>query len=89
MAAGEFDRAATLRAQADRTDPESVADVLDERAAGPVDPADVAPASDEEVAAITREVRPRSAAPSRAGITGPGSGADGAGVGAGGPTQKY
>jgi hypothetical protein len=31
---------------------------------------------DEEVAAITRTIQPKSDAPSRAGITGPGSGAD-------------
>ena len=88
LAAGDVEQAERLRAQADHTDPELVADVLDEREAGPVDPNDVAPASDEEVAAITREIRPRSAAPSRAGIVGPGSGADGSGVGTGGPTQK-
>ena len=86
---GDRDRAAALAAQADRTDPQSVANVRDEMDAGPVDPDDVRPASDDEVAAITRTVRPHSSAPSRAGITGPGSGADGEGVGAGGPTKKY
>jgi transcription elongation GreA/GreB family factor len=87
-AEGDFERAEKLRAQADRTDPEAVADVLDERELGPLNPDDVRPASDEEVAAITRTIQPKSDAPSRAGIVGPGSGADGAGVGTGGPTQK-
>ncbi|MBW4024126.1 MAG: hypothetical protein HIU92_13540 [Proteobacteria bacterium] len=87
--AGDHERAAALSAQARHADAEALATARQERDEGPVDPDDVKPASDEEVAAITRTVRPHSSAPSRAGIVGPGSGADGEGVGAGGPTQKY
>ena len=67
-------------AQADRIDPQAVIDVLQERANDPVPTgrtgADAAPQNDEEVAAITRTIQPHSDAPSRSGITGPGSGAD-------------
>ena len=87
-AEGDTERAERLSIQADRTDPEAVADVLDEREAGPLNPDDSRPASDAEVAAITRTVQPHSAAPSRAGVTGSGSGADGVGGGTGGPTRK-
>lgn len=79
QAAGDDDEADRLFAEADRIDPEAVANVLQERADDPVPTrtgADAAPQNDEEVAAITRTIQPHSDAPSRSGITGPGSGAD-------------
>lgn len=79
QAAGDDDEADRLFAEADRIDPEAVANVLQERADDPVPArtgADAAPQNDEEVAAITRTIQPHSDAPSRSGITGPGSGAD-------------
>lgn len=79
QAAGDDDGADRLFAEADRIDPEAVANVLQERADDPTPTragADAAPQNDEEVAAITRTIQPRSDAPSRSGITGPGSGAD-------------
>jgi lipopolysaccharide biosynthesis regulator YciM len=80
QAAGDDDRAEMLFAEAEKTDPEAVAAFLADRAADPNDTAtsaDAEPQDDEEIAAMTRTVQPGSAAPSRAGITGPGSGADG------------
>jgi hypothetical protein len=80
QAAGDDDRAELLFAEAEKTDPEAVATFLAERASDPADTAtsaDAEPQNDEEVAAMTRTVQPGSAAPSRAGITGSGSGADG------------
>ena len=61
------------------TDPEAVANVLQERAGDPLPPrtgTDAAPQNDEDIAAMTRTIQPRSDAPPRSGITGPGSGAD-------------
>lgn len=76
-AAGDADEADRLFAEAEKTDPEAAADVLqDDMAIADATTADTRPASDEELAAMTTTVRPRSDAPSRAGITGPGSGAD-------------
>ena len=79
--AGEDDRADLLMEQARRTDPQAVEDALMEAMPNVLtaDERDLASgrASDEEVAAISRTVQPHAAAPSRAGITGPGSGADG------------
>jgi hypothetical protein len=80
QAAGDDDRAELLFAEAEKTDPEAVAAFLADRAADPNDTAtgiDAEPQNDEEIAAMSRTVQPGSAAPSRAGITGPGSGADG------------
>lgn len=76
QAAGDDAEAERLFDQAQRVDPEAVANVLQERdAALTADIADV-PASDQEVAAITETVQPNSDPPSRAGISGAGSGAD-------------
>jgi hypothetical protein len=75
-AAGNQDEADTLFAEANRIDPSAVEAALSD--AGGDYRAAVEPAgNDEEVARISREIRPGSAAPSRAGITNSGSGADG------------
>ena len=75
---GDDAEADRLFEQANRTDPEAVEDVLQEEGA-PV-PSDAAGAGDdEEVARISRQIEPHSDAPSRAGITPSGSGADGMG----------
>ena len=63
--------------QAGKTDPDAVSDVLAERTDGGAPGADILPQDDEEIAALSRTIEPRSAAPSRAGITESGSGADG------------
>jgi len=79
QAAGDDGKAELLFAEAEKTDPEAVAAFLQDRAADPNDTAtssDAEPQNDEEIAAMSRTVQPRSAPPSRAGITGPGSGAD-------------
>lgn len=74
---GNDAEAERLFQQAERTDPEAVANVLQERdAAFSADAAD-RPGADEEVAAITGTVEPHADAPARAGISGTGSGADG------------
>ena len=73
-AEGDDAKAGELLDQAMRTDPDGLANVLKED--GPSMPGDEGVASDEEVAAISRQVEPKSDAPSRAGITGSGSGAD-------------
>lgn len=78
---GEADRADRLLEQARQTDPEAVETLLLEL--GPTEPSPdpmddaTGPASDREVELISRQIQPGSDAPSRAGITGPGSGADG------------
>ncbi len=72
--AGNQDEADRLFADAARLDPVAVATVLAEHQEGAS--ADTQPASDEEVAAMSRTVEPHQDAPSRAGITGSGSGAD-------------
>jgi hypothetical protein len=72
---GDLDKAERLMEDARRTDPEAVAEALAETTQGAsLDAAEVG--SDAEVAAIGRTIQPGSAAPSRAGITGSGSGAD-------------
>ena len=71
---GDEETADRLFAEASRIDPAAVEAVLDEAVATREPPPP--PASDEEVAAITRTVQPHSDAPSRAGITQDGSGAD-------------
>ncbi len=74
---GDDTKADMLIDQAMRTDPDGLADALaQDRGATPL-PGDADMASDEEVAAISRTMEPGSDAPSRAGITGSGSGADG------------
>ena len=89
-ARGDQDEADRLFAQAERIDPEAVANVLAERRGdtggtaapqdlGPQQDQDLGPQQDEEVAAITRTVTGHDAWPP-AGITGSGSGADGEGI---------
>jgi hypothetical protein len=80
---GEDDRADLLMEQARRTDPQAVEDLLMEigpQELSPDEPAVVdGVASDREVELMSRQIEPGSDAPSRAGITGSGSGADGQG----------
>jgi len=80
---GEDDRADLLMEQARRTDPQAVEDLLMEigpQELTPDEPAVVdGVASDREVELMSRQIEPGSDAPSRAGITGSGSGADGQG----------
>ena len=75
---GENDRADLLMEQARHVDPQAVEDVLMEIGPGELAPdgAAEAPASDREIELMSRQVQPGSDAPSRAGITGSGSGAD-------------
>ena len=73
---GRLDEAERLLAEATHVDPEAVEEALAETRQGArLDAAEVG--TDAEVAAMTRTVEPGSASPSRAGITGSGSGADG------------
>ena len=78
--AGGDDRADLLMEQARRTDPLAVEDLLSETGPQELSPDGPAladgPASDREVELMSRQVEPGSDAPSRAGITGSGSGAD-------------
>lgn len=82
--AGDDDRADALLDQARRTDPLAVEDLLLEIGFGelsPERPESFDPATaDAEVAAISRQVKPQADAPSRAGITDTGSGADDEGL---------
>ena len=77
--AGNDDEADRLLDEADRVDPQAVGDAL--AAEGPhaeiAGEPDAASDADEEVRLMTATVEPHSDAPSRAGITGEGSGADG------------
>jgi len=80
---GEDDRADLLMEQARRTDPQAVEDLLMEIGPGELSPdgaglADEA-GDDREIELMSRQIEPGSDAPSRAGITGSGSGADGQG----------
>ena len=77
---GEDDRADLLMEQARHVDPEAVEDVLMEIEPNELAP-DEAPAGDpatidREIELMSRQIEPGSDAPSRAGITGAGSGAD-------------
>jgi hypothetical protein len=76
QAAGEDEQAEELTDQALRTDPDGLADALAQDSDGLALAADSGVAEDDEVAAISRQIRPHSDSPSRAGITGSGSGAD-------------
>ena len=77
VAEGDDTKADDLIDQALRTDPDGLADALaQDRDAAPL-PGDADVPDDDEVAAISRTIQPKSDAPSRAGITGAGSGADG------------
>ena len=76
QARGDEDEADRLFAEADKADPDAVIAVLQERSGSRVRGADPAPQDDEEIAAMSRTVEPGSDAPSRAGVSGRGSGAD-------------
>ena len=83
QAAGDDDLADRLFADAARLDPDAVSAALAQEAANPADTstgADAAPQDDAEIAAISsmRDLPDR--APSRSGISGPGSGADSEGT---------
>jgi hypothetical protein len=71
---GDDETADRLFAEASRIDPQAVEAVLSEAVVTREAPPP--PASDEEIAAMSRTVQPHSDAPSRAGITRDGSGAD-------------
>ena len=75
--AGDGDEAERLFAAADRIDPDAVITLLQERANEPPANAPTEEQDDDEIAAMSRTVQPDSAAPSRAGVSGRGSGADG------------
>ena len=73
---GRHEDAERLLDEAQRTDPQALEEALAEsRVGAKMDAAEVG--TDAEVAAISRTIEPGSSAPSRAGITGSGSGADG------------
>ena len=74
--AGDDDEASRLFAAAERIDPQAVIAVLEERRGDPAAVPGGEAQNDDEVAAITRTVEPGADAPSRAGISGRGSGAD-------------
>ena len=81
QAAGNADEADRLFAAAERVDPDAVIAVLQERRDEP--PAgtgsqagDAGPQDDAEIAAMSRTVEPSADAPSRAGVSGRGSGGD-------------
>lgn len=83
QAAGEDELADQLFAEAGRVDPDAVSAVLAERAGDPGDGAtgaDSAPQDDDEIAEISSMRGLPTKAPSRSGITGSGSGADGEGT---------
>ena len=73
---GRHEDAERLFDEAQRTDPQALEEALAEsRTGAKLDAAEAA--GDAEVARISRTVEPGASAPSRAGITGSGSGADG------------
>ena len=75
-AAGDVEQAAALLDQAQKADPSAVIETVSEHGDGAIPTAaDYTP-----IATESETVLPHSAAPSRAGITGPGSGADGQGL---------
>ncbi len=79
QAAGDEEEAERLFADAERADPQAVIAVLEEHQG---DPATAAPEpqDDAELAAESRTVQPGADAPSRAGVSGRGSGADTQGI---------
>ncbi len=76
QAAGDDDEADRLFAEADRIDPDAVVAVLQERASDAPRAVDTEEQDDDEIAAMSRTVQPGADAPSRAGVSGRGSGAD-------------
>lgn len=81
QAAGDEAEAERLFADAERADPQAVIAVLEERRDDPAPTAAVSgPQDDAELAAESRTVQPGADAPSRAGVSGRGSGADSQGT---------
>jgi len=81
QSAGNQDEADRLFADAERIDPQAVAAVLEQQR-GEQDngvSGDTTPQNDEEIAALSRTIEPGSA-PSRAGVSGRGSGGDNQGT---------
>ena len=77
QAAGDEEEAERLFADAERADPQAVIAVLEEHRDDPVTAASPSePQNDAELAAESRTVEPGADAPSRAGVSGRGSGAD-------------
>lgn len=76
QADGDSDEADRLFAEAERADPQAVTAVLEERGGSRTGTSDTMPQDDDEIAAMSRRVEPGSAAPSRSGVSGRGSGAD-------------
>ena len=77
QARGDEDEADRLFAEADKVDPDAVIAVLEERGGTRTrHRIDMTPQDDDEIAAMSRTVEPGSDAPSRAGVSGRGSGAD-------------
>ncbi len=76
QAAGDEEEAERLFADAERADPQAVIAVLEEHRDDPVTAAPSEPQDDAELAAESRTVEPGTDAPSRAGVSGRGSGAD-------------
>lgn len=75
-AAGDNDEAERLFEVADKTDPQAVIAVLAEHADDTPRTVDTKEQDDDEIAAMSRTVEPGSAAPSRTGVSGRGSGSD-------------
>jgi len=81
QARGDGDEADRLFAEADKADPDAVIAVLQERGGARARRrTDLASQDDDEIAAMSRTVEPGSDAPSRAGVSGSGSGADSQGT---------
>ena len=77
QAAGDEEEAERLFADAERADPQAVIAVLEEHRDDPASAATgPGPQDDAELAAEARTVEPGADAPSRAGVSGRGSGAD-------------
>jgi len=80
QADGDSDEADRLFAKAERADPQAVIAVLEERGASrpgtSAMTSDTTPQDDNEIAAMSRTIEPGSAAPSRSGVSGRGTGAD-------------
>lgn len=76
QADGDGDEADRLFAEAERADPQAVIAVLEERGGSRPTTSDTMPQDDDEIAAMSRTIEPDSAAPSRSGVSGRGSGAD-------------
>jgi hypothetical protein len=75
-AAGDVDQAASLLDQAEKTDPTAVVETVSEYSGDTIPTAE----DDTELSTASETVVPGSDAPSRAGITGSGSGADNQGL---------